>query len=67
VLRNIAIALHVTTDSLVFAEHERGPADDLKLAFEATTRLDDEGKTLVKALLEAVLLRQEARRWSATS
>jgi hypothetical protein len=53
------------TDALVFAEDERGPGDDLRLQFEAATQLDDEGKALVKALLEAVLLRQEARRWAA--
>jgi transcriptional regulator with XRE-family HTH domain len=63
-LRNLALALSVSTDALVFDEAERGPDDDLRLQFEATSRLDDEGKTLVKALLEAVLLRQEARRWT---
>jgi hypothetical protein len=51
----------------LFDEAERGPDDDLRLQFEATARLDDEGKALVKALLEAVLLRQEARRWAAAS
>lgn len=66
-LRNLAIALSVSTDALVFDEAERGPDDDLRLQFEATARLDDEGKALVKALLEAVLLRQEARRWAAAS
>lgn len=63
-LRNLALALSVSTDALVFDPEERGPADDLRLQFEATSRLDDEGKNLVKALLEAVLLRQEARRWT---
>ncbi len=63
-LRNLALALSVSTDALVFDTNERGPDDDLRLQFEATSRLDDEGKTLVKALLEAVLLRQEARRWT---
>jgi transcriptional regulator with XRE-family HTH domain len=66
-LRNLAVALSVSTDALVFDETERGPDDDLRLQFEATARLDDEGKALVKALLEAVLLRQEARRWAAAS
>ena len=66
-LRNLALALSVSTDALVFDDAERGPDDDLRLQFEATSRLDDEGKTLVKALLEAVLLRQEARRWTQTA
>lgn len=67
VLRNLAIALSVSTDALVFDEAERGPDDDLRLQFEATSRLDDEGKALVKALLEAVLLRHEARRWASVA
>lgn len=57
--------LSVSTDALVFDETERGPDEDLRLQFEAASQLDDEGKALVKALLEAVLLRQEARRWAA--
>jgi hypothetical protein len=61
------VALSVSTDVLVFDEAERGPDDDLRLQFEATARLDDEGKALVKALLEAVLLRHEARRWATAS
>jgi transcriptional regulator with XRE-family HTH domain len=67
VLRNLAVALAVTTDSLVFDEHERDPAEELRLQFEATTHLDDEGKALVKALIEGVLLRQESRRWANAS
>jgi transcriptional regulator with XRE-family HTH domain len=65
VLRKIAIALHVTTDSLVFAEGERGPGDDLKLAFEATSHLDPAEQAMVKQLIEAVLLKHEARRWAS--
>jgi hypothetical protein len=46
----------------------RGPADDLRLQVEAaSTRLDDEGKALVRALVEGVLLRYEARRWAQVS
>lgn len=67
VLRNLALALAVTTDSLVFDDHERQPDEDLRLQFEATTHLDTEGKALVKALLEAVILRQESRRWANAS
>jgi len=67
VLRNLAIALAVTTDSLVFDTHEREPDEELRLQFEATTHLDPEGKALVKALIEGVLLRQESRRWAAVS
>lgn len=66
-LRNIAISLNVTTDSLVFDPDERGPDDDLRLAFEATTHLDPDEQTMVRHLIEAVLLRHEARRWAPAS
>ncbi len=39
-----AISLSVTTDSLVFGYNERGPDDDLTLAFEATRNLDPDEK-----------------------
>lgn len=67
VLRKIAMSLNVTTDSLVFEEGERGPGDDLRLAFEATVHLDDAEREMVKSLIEAVLLRHEARRWASAS
>lgn len=67
VLRRLAVALSVSADRLVFDTDERGPGEDLRLMFEATGRLDEEGKTLVKALIEGVLLRQEARRWASAS
>ncbi len=36
VLRDLAIALHISTDAHVFAAGERGPDENLRLAFEAT-------------------------------
>jgi hypothetical protein len=33
---------------LIFDTDERGPDTDLRLAFEAANRLDDEGKQLLK-------------------
>lgn len=65
VLRNLAIALHVSTDSLVFAETERAPADDLRLAFEATNDLDPDEQAMVRQLIEAVLLKHQAKRWAS--
>jgi transcriptional regulator with XRE-family HTH domain len=62
VLRALAVALSVSTDSLVFDDHERGPGDDLRLTFEATQRLDPDERTTVRQLIEAILLRHEARR-----
>jgi transcriptional regulator with XRE-family HTH domain len=66
VLRNMAIVLHVSIDSLAFGEDERGPSDDLKLAFEAVTRLDPDEQAMIRQLIEAILLKHEARRWASS-
>lgn len=66
VLRNIAIALSVSTDALAFDEAERGPEDDLRLQFEAVARLDDDEKQVVRTVIEGILLKHEARRWAAS-
>jgi transcriptional regulator with XRE-family HTH domain len=65
VLRALAVALSVSTDSLVFDTDERGPSDDLRLAFEGTQRLDPDERTTIRQLIEAMLLRHEARRWAS--
>lgn len=67
VLRALAIALSVSTDALVFDTDERGPSDDLRLTFEATQRLDPDERTTVRQLIEAILLRHEARRLTQQS
>ena len=65
-LRNLAIALNITTDSLVFDPTERGPSDDFALLFEALNRLDDHHKDLARNILEAIL-RHDTRRWTQAS
>jgi transcriptional regulator with XRE-family HTH domain len=67
VLAKIAIAMNVTTDSLVFGEHDRDPDEDLRLSYEATRHLDPDEREMVKGLIEAVLLKHEARRWAVVS
>lgn len=64
-LRQLAIALSVSADALVFGEDERGPSDELRLQFEAASRLSPEEVAMVKNLLEGILLRHEARRLAA--
>ena len=66
VIRNIALALNVTTDELVFDKYERGPDEDLKLQFEAISRLDPDEKKVVKELIEGMILKHEAKRWLRT-
>lgn len=57
--------LALSTDTLVFDEHDRGPDEDLRLQFEATTRLTDDKKHIVKTVIESILLKHEATRWAA--
>lgn len=65
VLRKLAIALSVSADTLVFDKDERGPDDDLRLQFEAATRLDPDEKHLIRELIEGILIKHEAKRWAA--
>jgi transcriptional regulator with XRE-family HTH domain len=67
VLAKIALSMNVTTDSLVFGEHDRDPDEDLRLSYEATRHLDPDEREMVKGLIEAVLLKHEARRWAVVS
>ena len=64
VIRRMAVALGVSADLLLFAKDERGPDDELKLQFEAVSRLDPEEKKVIRSLLDSMILRHEAKRWS---
>jgi transcriptional regulator with XRE-family HTH domain len=63
-IRKLAVALSVSADMLLFEQGERGPADDLKLQFEAVSRFSDEEKNVVRSLLDSMILTHEARRWA---
>jgi transcriptional regulator with XRE-family HTH domain len=66
ILVRLARALHVSLDALVFDEAERGPSDDLILQFEAVSSMPDEDRAFVKAVLDSLILKYQARRWSTT-
>jgi hypothetical protein len=63
----MAVALGVSADLLLFGESGRGPDDDLKLQFEAVSHFDPDEKKVVRSLLEGMILKHEARRWSKDS
>ncbi len=65
VLRGMARALRVSADVLVFDEGERGPDDEFRLHFEALSKLDEDERRVIKELLEGMILKHEAKRWSA--
>ena len=66
VLKKISKAMHVSTDFLLFEEHERGPDDEMALQFEAISQFTKEEKKIAKALLESLILKHYANRFSMT-
>lgn len=67
VIRRLATALSVSADLLLFGKNERGPDEDLRLQFEAVSRFDTDEKQVVRSLLEGMILKHEARRWSSVN
>ncbi len=67
VIRKLATALSVSADLLLFGKDQRGPDDDLRLQFEAVSRFDADEKQVVRSLLEGMILKHEARRWSSAN
>lgn len=59
-LIRLAQALHVSLDDLVFAEGERGPSDNLRLRSEAVSHMPEAEKSVVKALLDGMILKYQA-------
>ena len=65
VLKKIAKAIHVSTDFLLFEEHERSPNDEFALQFEAVSQLPQEEQNIVKEVLESLIIKYQARRWDS--
>ncbi len=63
-LVKLARTLHVTIDELVFEENERGPSNKTKLLFEAIEQLSEKEQAVIQELLEGMILKYEARRWT---
>jgi|SRR5450830_157150 len=66
-LKKIAKCFGVTTDWLLFEDSERGPDDDLRLQFEAMGQLTPEEKGVARAVLEGLLLKHAAHRFSTAA
>ncbi len=64
VIRKLAIGLSASADMLVFDEDERGPNDELKLQFEAVSRLEPEERNIIKELIEGMIIKYESKRWN---
>jgi transcriptional regulator with XRE-family HTH domain len=67
VIRNMARALSVSADALVFEQDERGPGQELLLQFEAVSQLLPADQAVIKDVLEGLILKYQAKRWEAAS
>ena len=63
VFYKIIVALSVTADMMLFDRNERGPDEDLRLHFEAVSKLKPEEKAVIKELIEGMLIKYDVRRW----
>ena len=63
VIKRLAVALRTTTDELLFDQDERSPDEELRLQFEALSRLDEREKEVVIEVLDGLLLKHDAKRW----
>jgi len=66
VLKKIALALHVSTDFLLFEAHERVPADDLALQLEAISQLPENEQLVIREVLESLIIKYQTRRWDSS-
>lgn len=62
ILKRIAVTFSVSADWLIFEEGEREPQDELKLKFEAIKQMDEEELKSVTSVLDALILKHQARR-----
>lgn len=62
-----AITKVARSDVLIFGADERGPDGELRLQFEAISKFAPEEKQVIKALLEGMILKHEAKRWSSAA
>lgn len=65
ILKKIAVALHVSTDFLLFDAHERVPEGELSLQFEAIVQLPEEEQNVVREVLESLIIKYQSRRWDS--
>ncbi len=64
-LKKMAQTLRVTTDSLIFEPQELEPDEDLRLQFKAVSSMPPDEQRIVKQLLEGMIIKYEAERWSS--
>lgn len=66
VILKLARALSVSADALVFEQDERRPTDKLRLQFEAVRQLPPDEQSVVKEVLESLIIKDQTRRWDSS-
>jgi len=66
VLRKLAIALGVDSDTLVFGVDERGPHNELKLKFEAVEAMSPEDQAVIISLIDAYIKKRRLEELAAS-
>jgi len=66
VLRKLAIALGVDSDTLVFGRDERGPHNELKLKFEAVEAMAAEDQAVIISLIDAYIKKKRLEALAAS-
>lgn len=61
VIGKISLALKVSTDMLIFGNDEQGPDKELYYHFAAIAQFDAEEKSVVKSVLEGLILKHQAK------
>ncbi|BBM03566.1 hypothetical protein GL2_36400 [Microbulbifer sp. GL-2] len=61
----MALALHVSTDFLLFDEHERVLSEDLALQLEAVSQMPADEQMVVREVLESLIIKYQSRRWDS--
>jgi transcriptional regulator with XRE-family HTH domain len=64
-LKMLSIALGVSADALLFDADERAPGDDFRLQLDVISHLDADEQRIIREVLDGMLLKYQARRWSA--
>ncbi len=63
VFQRIVVPMNVSADALLF-DDERGPDNTLRLHFKAVPKLSPEEQGTIISVIDGLLLKHEAQRWS---
>jgi transcriptional regulator with XRE-family HTH domain len=67
VIRKLAKTLRISADVLIFDPSERGPFDEFAAHFDALSKLDKHERRVIKDVLDALLLKHDAKKWATGS